>query len=99
MNNENSILQMIFETREDELANINANDKLFLKQNGRTSKRDCLDKELNMIPYNLKWLRKKISKRLEDYIVSIDDECSYFCKKYYLIGLKDGIKLKKELEI
>lgn len=53
MYNENSILQIIFETREDELANINAHDKLFLKQNGRASKRDCLDKQLDMIPYNL----------------------------------------------
>ena len=99
MNNENSILQIIFETREDELANINANDKFFLEQNGRVFKRDYLEKQLDMIPYNLKWLRKKMSKRLEDYIVSVDNECSYFCKKYYLIGLKDGIKLKKELEI
>ena len=99
MNDENSILQIIFETREDELANINANDKLFLKQNGRVNKRDYLDKQLDKIPYNLKWLRNKISNRLEDYIVSVDNECSYFCKKYYLIGLKDGIKLRNELEM
>lgn len=39
MDNDNSILQIIFETREDELANINMNDKLFLEQNGRESKR------------------------------------------------------------
>ena len=57
-----------------------------------------MNKELEKIPYNLNCLKERITKLLEDYIETIDYESTYFYKKYYLAGLKDGIKLKDELK-
>ncbi len=95
-----SMLKIIFEAREEELATITKEDKLFMKENNisRSQRRYYLDQELKKIPYNLKWLRESITKLLENYIETISSETSYFCEKYYITGLKDGIKLKEELK-
>ena len=99
MENE-SMLKIIFETREEELATITKEDRIFMKEHNisRRKKRVCLEQELRNIPYNLKWLKKNIIRLLEDYIENINSETSYFCEKYYIAGLKDGIKLREELK-
>ena len=55
-------------------------------------------KKQKKIPYNLNELKNDIIKVLEDYIETVDYESYYFYKKYYLSGLKDGIKLQEELK-
>ena len=99
MENQN-ILKVIFAAREEGLATITKEDKLFMKEHNisRSKKRDCLEQELRKIPYNLKWLRESIIRLLEDYIETINSETLYFCEKYYMAGLKDGIKLREELK-
>ena len=94
------MLEMIFKAREEELAIIDEKDKRFMSQDkaNRSKKHNSLNKELEKIPYNLNWLKESIIKLLEDYIETIDYEGAYFYKKYYLAGLKDGIKLKEELK-
>ena len=100
MKQEIGILELLFEVREEELATIEEQDKLFINQNNsnRSKKHYCLDKLLEKMPYNLNWLKENIQKSIEDYVEAIDYEGAYFCKKYYLTGLKDGIKLKEELK-
>ncbi|MCI9246900.1 MAG: hypothetical protein HFJ30_07290 [Clostridia bacterium] len=95
-----SMLKVIFETREKELALINKEDKRFMKEHNisRSKKRYYLGQELKKIPYNLKWLKASIEKLLDDYIETINPETSYFCEKYYMAGLKDGIRLREELK-
>ena len=99
MKEETGMLELIFEAKEEELAIIEEQDKLFINQNdsNRSKKHYYLDKQLEKITYNLNWLKGNIKRALEDYIEAIDYEGAYFCKKYYLTGLKDGIKLKEEL--
>lgn len=94
------MLKIIFDAREEELATITKENKLFMKENNisRSQRRYYLDQELKKIPYNLKWLRESITKLLENYIETINSETSYFCEKYYITGLKDGIKLREELK-
>ena len=95
-----SILESIFEARADELATLNEKDKVFMKQDkaDRNKNENYLNKELQKIPYNLNWLKESITKIIDDYIDTIDFRAFYFYKKYYLAGLKDGIKLNKELK-
>lgn len=95
-----SILETIFEAKADELAILNSKDKAFMKQEkaNRSKNENSLNKELEKIPCNLNWLRRSIIKLIEDYVDAIDFEAGYFYKKYYLEGLKDGIKLNKELK-
>ncbi len=49
-----SMLKIIFEAREEELATITKEDKLFMKENNisRSQRRYYLDQELKKIPYN-----------------------------------------------
>ena len=95
-----SILKVILEAREEGLATITKEDKLFMKEHNisRSKKRYYLEQELKKIPYNLKWLKASIEKLLDDYIETINSETSFFCEKYYMAGLKDGIKLREELK-
>ncbi|MCI9365513.1 MAG: hypothetical protein HFJ54_02620 [Clostridia bacterium] len=94
-----SILESIFEARADELAILNEKDKSFMKQDksDRSKNENYLNKELQKIPYNLNCLKESITKIIDDYVDAIDFEAGYFYKKYYLAGLKDGMKLNKEL--
>ena len=87
-----NMLETIFEAREEELAFINEEDKRFMNQDkaNRSKKHNFLNEKIEKIPYNL--------NVLEDYIETVDYESYYFYKKYYLSGLKDGIKLQEELK-
>ena len=95
-----SMLETIFEAREEELAFIDKTDKKFMSQDtaNRNKKHNLLNEGIEKIPYNLKELKNDIIKLLEDYIETIDYESYYFYKKYYLAGSKDGIKLKEEIK-
>lgn len=76
------MLEIIFQSREEELAIIDEKDKRFMSQDkaNRSKKHDSLNKELEKIPYNLNWLKESITKLLEDYIETIDYEGAYFYK-------------------
>ena len=95
-----NMLETIFEAREKDLAFITDEDKKFMNQDkaNKLKKSDCLNKELEKIPYNLNWLKDSIEKLIKDYAETINYESYYFHKKYYFEGLKDGIKLKSELK-
>lgn len=95
-----NMLETIFEAREEDLAFIDEEDKMFMNQDkaNKIKKFDYLNKELEKIPYNLNWLKVSIEKLIKDYVETIDYESYYFHKKYYFSGLKDGIKLKEELK-
>ena len=95
-----NMLKVIFEAREEGLETITKQDKAFMKENNisRSKKRCCLEQELKKIPCNLKWLKANVERLLEDYIETINSENSYFCEKYYVSGLKDGIRLREELK-
>ena len=95
-----NMLETIFEAREEELAFINEEDKRFMNQDkaNRSKKHNFLNEKIEKIPYNLNELKDDIIKVLEDYIETVDYESYYFYKKYYLSGLKDGIKLQEELK-
>ena len=94
------MLETIFEAREEELAFINEEDKRFMNQDkaNRSKKYNFLNEKIEKIPYSLNELKNDIIKVLEDYIETVDYESYYFYKKYYLSGLKDGIKLQEELK-
>ena len=94
------MLKIIFQSREDELVKLDKNDKEFIKRDESNKKKKYyyLNNQLNKIPYNLKSIKEGILKSLEDYIDSINYENAYFNEKYYLNGLKDGIKLMSEIE-
>lgn len=68
------------------------------REMNRNKKYYHLKSQLEKIPHNLYKLKEQISKSIEDYIETIDYENSYFTEKYYLNGLKDGIKLMSEVK-
>jgi len=94
------MLKTIFEAREDKLAQINKADKEFVSKDDASRKKKyyALNNQLNKIPYNLNKIKKDLSKAIEEYVEAIDYENSYFNQKYYLNGLKDGIKLIGEIK-
>ena len=49
--------------------------------------------QINKIPFSLNNIKDNITKSVEEYVETIDYENAYFNEKYYLNGLKDGIKL------
>lgn len=94
------MLKIIFQSREDELIKLDKKDKEFTNRDESNKKKKYyyLNNQLDKIPYNLKSIKEGILKYLEDYIESINYENAYFNEKYYLNGLKDGIKLMSEIE-
>lgn len=94
------MLKIIFQSREDELVILDKKDKDFINRDESNKKKKYyyLNNQLNKIPYNLKSIKECILKSLEDYIECINYENAYFNEKYYLNGLKDGIKLMSEIE-
>ena len=94
-----SILEIIFQAREDELAQLEKRDKEFLNSDDVNKKKKYYDlkNQLDKIPYNLNKIKEEISKSIEDYIETVECENSYFTEKYYLKGLKDGMKLMSEV--
>ena len=97
---EEKILEIIFEAREEELAKLDKEDKSFMEKDeaNRNKKYNCLKKQIEKIPYNLNKLKECISKSVEEYVETIDYENAYFNEKYYLNGLKDGMKLMSEIK-
>ena len=97
---EEKILKIIFEAREEELAKLDQEDEMFMgKDEANRNKKYCyLQKQLEKIPYGLNKIKDSISKSVEEYVETIDYENAYFNEKYYLNGLKDGIKLMSEIK-
>ena len=94
------MLEIIFKAREEKLASLTVEDKNYFKVHNidRSAKRDSLDAELGKIPKEFKQLKESIKTKVEDYIETVNRENWYLCKKYYLAGLNDGIKLKEEIK-
>ena len=94
------MLEIIFKAREEKLASLTSEDKIFFKEHNidRSAKRDSLDAELGKIPKEFKQLKETIKTKLEVYIETVNRESWYLCKKYYLAGLNDGINLKEEIK-
>ena len=97
---EEKILKIIFEAREEDLAKLDEDDEIFMEKDeaNRVKKYNCFKKQIEKIPYNLNKLKDSISKSVEDYVKTIDYENAYFNEKYYLNGLKDGMKLINEIK-
>ena len=94
------MLEIIFKAREEKLARLTAEDKNYFKEHNidRSAKRGSLDAVLGKIPKEFKQLKESIKTKVEDYIETVNRENWYLCKKYYLAGLNDGIKLKEEIK-
>ncbi len=94
------ILEIIFKAREEKLASLTREDKIFFKEHNidRSARRDSLDAEWGKIPKEFRQLKESIKTKLEDYIETVNRESLYLCKKYYLAGLNDGINLKEEIK-
>lgn len=94
------ILEIIFKAREEKLASLTSEDKIFFEEHNiyRSAKRDSLNMKLEKIPKDFRQLKESIKTKLEDYIETVNRENWYLCKKYYLSGLKDGINLKEEIK-
>lgn len=97
---EEKILKIIFEAREEDLAKLNQEDESFMEKDeaNRNKKYNCLKNQIEKIPYKLNKLKEDISKSVEEYVETIDYENAYFNEKYYLNGLKDGMKLMSEIK-
>lgn len=95
-----NILKLIYQAREEELASLNTEDKIFMDKDeaNRTKKHYYLKKQINKIPFSLNNIKDNIIKCVEEYVETIDYENAYFNEKYYLNGLKDGIKLMSEIK-
>lgn len=96
---EEEILKIIFEAKEEELARLDAEDKIIMGKDeaNRTKKYYYLKNQINKIPFSLNKIKDNITKSVEDYVDTIDYGNAYFNEKYYLNGLKDGIKLMSEI--
>ena len=94
------MLKIIFQAREDKLAELDKKDEQFMKNNKDNRKIEYynLKKQLDKIPYTYEDIKQEILKIIENYVEAINYENSYFTEKYYLNGLKDGIKLMNETE-
>ena len=94
------MLEIIFKAREEKLASLTYEDKIFFKEHNidRSIRRDRLNTELEKIPEEFRQLKANIVMNLDDYVETINRENWYLCKKYYLAGLKDGINLKEEIK-
>ena len=90
-----SILKKLFEMRDEEIATIHEEDKAFINQDeaDRANKLDRLICGLGNVEFKSDEEKKSILKLVEDYVDSIDCQNSYFNKKYYFEGLKDGFEI------
>ena len=64
----------------------------------RNKKYYYLQNLIEEIPNSLCKTKDSISKAIEEYVETIDYENAYFNEKYYLNGLKDGMKLVNEIK-
>ena len=97
---EEKILKIIFEAREEDLAKLDKEDAMFMGKDeaNRNKKYYYLKNQLEKIPYSLNKIKDNITKAIEQYVETIDYENAYFNEKYYLNGLKDGMKLMSEIK-
>ena len=97
---EERILKIIFEAREEDLARLDEEDENFMQKDeaNRNKKYYYIKNQLEKIPYSLKKIKDNITKSIEQYVETIDYENAYFNEKYYLNGLKDGMKLMSEIK-
>lgn len=95
-----NILKLIYQAREEKLASLNTEDKIFMKKDeaNRNKKHYYLKNQINKIPFSLNKIKDNITKCVEDYVETIDYENAYFNEKYYLNGLKDGMKIMSEIK-
>ena len=94
------LLKIIFQAREDKLAELDKEDKQFMNRDDANRKKKYynLKSKLDKIPHSLNKVKEEISKSIEDYVETIEYDNTYFTEKYYLNGLKDGIKLMSEVK-
>ena len=97
---EEKILKIIFEAREEDLARLDEEDEMIMEKDEayRYKKYYYLQNQLEKIPYSLNKIKDNIKKAIEQYVETIDYENAYFNEKYYLNGLKDGMKLMSEIK-
>ncbi len=76
------MLEIIFKAREEKLATLTYEDKIFFKEHNidRSTRRDSLDAELEKIPKDFRKLKESIKTKLEDYIENVNRENWYLCK-------------------
>lgn len=88
-----------FEAREEDLARLDEEDKNFMQKDEANRNKKCyyLQNQLEKNPYSLKKIKDNITKAIEQYVETIDYENAYFNEKYYLNGLKDGMKLMSKI--
>lgn len=91
------MLEIIFKAREEKLASLTNEDKFFFKKHNIDIRKRCdnLNAELEKIPKELRYIETDISEKLDNYVEAINRENRYLCKKYYLAGLNEGIKLSE----
>lgn len=89
-----------FEAREEDLARLDEEDKNFMQKDEANRNKKCyyLQNQLEKNPYSLKKIKDNITKAIEQYVETIDYENAYFNEKYYLNGLKDGMKLMSKIK-
>ena len=95
-----SMLEIIFKAREEKLASLTNDDKFFFKKHNIdiSKRRDKLNAELEKIPKEFRQIETNIAVQLDYYIETINRGNWYLCKKYYLAGFIDGIKLSEEIK-
>ena len=73
------MLEIIFKAREEKLATLTYEDKIFFKEHNidRSTRRDSLDAELEKIPKDFRKLKESIKTKLEDYIENVNRENLY----------------------
>ena len=76
------MLEIIFKAREEKLATLTYEDKIFFKEHNidRSTRRDSIDAELEKIPKDFRKLKESIKTKLEDYIENVNRENWYLCK-------------------
>lgn len=89
------ILNVIFESRVDDLSKITKEDMDYLEKHSNTH--DSYNKLKKAVIVNAKDNSNIILNSIDDYISNLSFENGYFNKKYYIQGLCDGINLIKNI--
>lgn len=92
-----AMLNKIFETRENDIAEITDKDKEFFKKEKidlNEKYKEILD-IINNIPLN-KNEKVKLIETIDEYLENNNYRNAYFNEKYYKEGFKDGMQLKME---
>ena len=77
------MLEIIFKAREEKLASLTSEDKIFFKGHNidRSARRDSLEAELEKMPKDFRQLKESIKTKLEDYIETVNCESWYLMQK------------------